>query len=155
MRHLEEAVFPSATILHGLDIDGYAVKSGMEYLSRLRSGVKLFAADMHATERIMGSHNYDLVLCCGVLMYVDESTAERVVRVMFSRAKRLVGLICLAPAGDSPAQSESRRSDGAFIHNMDVMIRKAGGHLVTSTFIGTDVSGSSPCHVILAEPPNG
>ena len=91
LRHLEEAVFPSATILHGLDIDAYAVKSGMEYLSRLRSGVKLFAADMQATERIMGSHSYDLVLCCGVLMYVDESTAEQVVRVMFSRAGRLVG----------------------------------------------------------------
>ena len=35
------------------------------------------------------------------------------------------------------------------------MIRKAGGKVVSSTFIGTDVSGSSPCHVILAEPPNG
>ena len=154
LRHLEEAVFPAAKILHGLDIDAYAVKSGSEYLTRLCSGVKLFAADLKSTERIMGGRSYDLVLCCGVLMYVDENTAEQVVRVMFSRAGRLVGLICLAPSGMNLERSEARHSDGAFIHNVDDMIRKAGGNVVSSTWIGTKDSGSSPCHVILAEPPS-
>ena len=100
----------------------------------------------------MSSRNYDLVLCCGVLMYVDETTAEKVVRAMFSCSAYLVGLICLAPPGDNPVRSEIRESDGAFIHNMDRMIRRTGGNVVSSTWIGTSTSGSSPCHVILAEP---
>jgi hypothetical protein len=145
-------VFPSATILHGLDIDAYAVKAGSTHLSSLRSRVKLFAADMETAERTMSSQNYDLVLCCGVLMYVDETTAEKVVRAMFSCSAYLVGLICLAPPGDNPVRSEIRQSDGAFIHNMDRMIRRTGGNVVSSTWIGTSASGSSPCHVILAEP---
>ena len=152
LRHLEEEVFPSATILHGLDIDSYAVKAGATHLSSLQSRVKLFAADMEAAERTMGSQNYDLVLCCGVLMYVDESTAEKVVRAMFSCAACLVGLICLAPPGDNLVRSEIRESDGAFIHNMDRMIRRTGGIVLSSTWIGTSTSGSSSCHVILAEP---
>jgi SAM-dependent methyltransferase len=152
LRHLEELVFPSAAILHGLDIDAYAVKAGSTHLSSLRSRVKLFAADMEAAERTMSSQNYDLVLCCGVLMYVDETTAEKVVRAMFSCSAYLVGLICLAPPRDSLVRSQVRESDGAFIHDMDRMIRRTGGNIVSSTWIGTSTSGSSPCHVILAEP---
>jgi len=152
LRHLEELVFPSATILHGLDIDSYAVQAGSTHLSSLRSRVKLFAADMAAAERTMSSRNYDLVLCCGVLMYADEITAEKVVRAMFSCSAYLVGLICLAPPGDNPVRSEVRESDGTFIHNMDRMIRRTGGNVVSSTWVGTSTSGSSTCHVILAEP---
>jgi SAM-dependent methyltransferase len=151
LRHLEEEVFPSATILHGLDIDAYAVQAGAAHLSSLRSRVKLFAADMEAAERVMGRRSYDLVLCCGVLMYANESTAEKVVRAMLSRARRLVGLICLAPPRDV-GWSETRASDGAFIHNVDRMIRRAGGTILSSDWVDTSVSGASPSHVILAEP---
>ncbi len=38
------------------------------------------------------------------------------------------------------------------MHNMDVMIQRAGGSIVSSEWVGTSVSGSSPSHVILAEP---
>jgi hypothetical protein len=152
LRHLEEEVFPAATVLHGLDIDDYAVKAGAAYLSSMRSRVKLFAADVEAAERVMGGQTYDLVLCCGVLMYVNDSTAERVVRAMFSHTNRLVGLICLAPPGGHLGRSKVRASDGAFIHNVDVMIRRAGGKVVSSDWIGTNTSGSSPSHVILAHP---
>ena len=97
LRCLEEEVFPSATILHGLDIDAYAVKAGTAHLSSLRSRVQLFAADLDDAERVMcsqiGGGNYDLVLCCGVLMYVNESTAEK------------------ASAGDVFARRPSGRSD--------------------------------------------
>jgi SAM-dependent methyltransferase len=151
LRHLEEQVFPSAPILHGLDIDRYAIQSGAVHLSALGSRVRLFAADMAASGRVMGSQNYDLVLCCGVLMYANETIAEEVLRAMLSHTDRLVGLICLAPEGDH-ARSRMRSSDGAFIHNVDKLISGAGGAVLSSDFIGASLSGSSPSHVIVAEP---
>jgi SAM-dependent methyltransferase len=151
LRHIEEEVFPSAATLHGLDIDAYAIQTGAAYLASLRSRVKLFVADVDSAEQVM-RQNYDLVLCCGVLMYVNESTANKVVRAMLARATHLVGLICLAPAGEIPQRSVMRDSDGAFIHNMESMITRAGGRIVSREWIGTSASGSSPSHVILAEP---
>jgi SAM-dependent methyltransferase len=149
LRHLEEEVFPSATVLHGLDIDVYAVQAGTAHLSSLQSRVRLFAGDMEATERVMGGNIYDLVLCCGVLMYVDEDIAQKVLRAIFLHADRLVGLICLAPPDDRGRPQ--RFSDGAFIHKMDDLIRSAGGTVLSSEHIGADISGASPSHVILAE----
>ena len=151
LRHLEEEVFPSASILHGLDIDAYAVRAGAAHLSSLGSKVQLSTADIEATESVMGTQNYDLVLCCGVLMYVNESTAEKALRAMLTHADCLVGLICLAPPGEL-GRSETRAYDGAFVHNMDKLIRGAGGAVVSSDWISASVSGASPSHVILAEP---
>jgi SAM-dependent methyltransferase len=149
LRHLETTMFRSATILHGLDLDAHAIKTGSEHLDSLGSRVKLFAADMEMPEKIIGGGIYDVVLCCGVLMYVNPIIAERVVRMMFSRAVRLVGLICLAPL---KGQHGLRESDGAFVHDMDSMIDRAGGKVLSSRWIGTTTSGSSPSHVIIAEP---
>jgi SAM-dependent methyltransferase len=151
LRYLEEGVFPSATVLHGLDIDGYAIRAGTAYLSSLRSRVELFAADIEVAEHVMGKRGYDLVLCCGVLMYLNERTAEKVVRAMLSHADHMVGLICLAPPSNLE-RSEMRATDGAFIHNMDKLIRGAGGTILSSDWISASISGSSPSHVILAEP---
>ena len=152
LRHLELRLFPSATILHGLDIDSYAVAAGSAYLRSLRSRVKLFAAEMETAEHVIGGQVYDVVLCCGVLMYVNESIAEKVIRDMFSRARFLVGLICLAPLETASARSVMRALDGAFIHNMDLLIRRAGGRVVSSNLIDTSISGSSSSHVIVGEP---
>jgi SAM-dependent methyltransferase len=155
LRHLEVEVCPSAEILHGLDIDAYAVEVGMAHLRGLQSKVRLFAGDMSDAERIMGSLTYDILLCCGVLMYVNEAVAYQVVRTMLSHANYLVGIICLAAEHKSSAssrQSVARSADGAFTHDLDRMIRLAGGDVVSSKWIGTDVSGSSPSYAILAEP---
>jgi SAM-dependent methyltransferase len=149
LRHLEATMFRSATILHGLDLDAHAIRTGSAHLDSLGSRVKLFAADMETAENIIGSETYDVVLCCGVLMYVNTSIAERVVRMMFARAARLVGLICLAPL---KGQGGVRASDGAFVHDMDPLIDKAGGNVLSSRWIGMTASGSSPSHVIVAEP---
>jgi hypothetical protein len=155
LRHLEVEVCPSVEILHGLDIDAYAVEAGMAHLRCLQSKVRLFAADMTDTERVMGGLTYDLVLCCGVLMYVNEAAAYQVVRTMLSRANYLVGIICLAAEHNTSTrsrQSLARPADGAFAHDVDRMIRRAGGKIVSSKWIGTDVSRSSPSYAILAEP---
>jgi len=151
LRHLETDVFPGAAVLHGLDIDRPAVEAGSAHLRSLESRVRLFAADLDETERIMSEREYDLVLCCGVLMYVNEQAAAQLVRTMLSRARRMVGLICLAHPEGQAAGSEMRATDGTFIHDVDGMIREANGRLVSSKWVGTEISGSSPSCVIVAE----
>jgi SAM-dependent methyltransferase len=152
LRHLETTLFREARILHGLDLDAHAVKTGSAHLDSLGSRVRLFVADMEAAEKVIGSETYDVVLCCGVLMYVNESIAGKVVRLMFARVARLVGLICLAPSEGERGRYGVRASDGAFIHDMDPLIREAGGNVLSSRWIGTAISGSSPSQVIVGEP---
>jgi SAM-dependent methyltransferase len=150
LRHLEEEVFPAADTLHGLDIDGQAIQAGTAHLTSLGSRVRLFNADMLTAGEVMGHQIYDVVLCCGALMYVNETAATSILQSMFSHARRLVGLVCLAPSGRDPGCSEVRSADGAFIHHMDRMIHGAGGRVLSSQWVGTEISGSSPSQVILA-----
>jgi SAM-dependent methyltransferase len=152
LRHVETEVFPAAGMLHGLDIDGEAIAAGAAHLHSLASKVELFAADVEETERVMGGRVYDLVLCCGVLMYVNEEAAQRLVRTMFAHAGRVVGLICLAHPEGRQGASEVRASDGAFIHDVGRMVCEADGRVVSSHWVGTDVSGSSPSWVMVAAP---
>lgn len=155
LRHIEVSLCPSAEVLHGIDIDEYAINSGMAHLSSLKSKVKLFVADMAATGRFIGNRGYDLILCCGVLMYGDEQCAYEVVRTMLRSAKRLVGIISLAehPNFRTPAgRSLARSSDGAFVHDVARMIHRAGGRVAAVRRIETQISGSSPSYAILAEP---
>jgi SAM-dependent methyltransferase len=157
LRHLEVGVCPSADVLHGLDIDEYAVKAGMAHLSSLQSKVKLFVGDMTAAGGLLGERTYDVILCCGVLMYGDEQSAHAVVRTMLARANCLVGIIALADSaiGVRGGRSMARHSDGAFIHDVDRMIRHAGGRVVAARHIDKTVSGSNACRAILAEPGHG
>jgi SAM-dependent methyltransferase len=154
LRHLETDIFPGATLLHGLDIDAYAVTAGSAHLAAWRSRVRLIRADLETAAGAMGDRIYDLVLCCGVLMYVNEDTAFAVIRTMMNRA-RLAGLICLAPPdcnGIPARRSTTRATDGVYYHDVHRMVEDAGGHVVSSHRVGTEISGSSPSHVILAEP---
>jgi hypothetical protein len=151
LRHLEDEIFPGANTFHGLDIDARAIAAGTTYLKSLRSKVRLFEADMLSADEIMGDRMYDVVICCGTLMYVNERAARTILQAIFSHASRAVGLICLAPTGGDPTRSEVRASDGAFVHPVARMIGEAGGGLVSSEWVGTHISGSSPSHVILAE----
>jgi SAM-dependent methyltransferase len=153
LRHLEVEVFPSSSTLHGLDIDSYAIETGQKHLRSVQSRVKLHLTDMAAAEDVMGNRIYDVVICCGALMYVNESRAAHVVRTMLLHSGHLVGLICLAQTGQGHAsrqRSETRVSDGAFIHDVDGMIHRAGGRVLSSKWIGSSTSGSSPAYVILA-----
>ena len=156
LRHVEVGLCPSAQVLHGLDIDEYAIQAGTAHLSSLQSRVQLRVGDMADAGRFADGRSYDLILCCGVLMYSDEETAYEVVRSMLSMAGRLVGIISLADASESNRpvrKSTPRSSDGAFIHDVRGMIHRAGGKVVGSRRIETEISGSSPSFAILAEPP--
>jgi SAM-dependent methyltransferase len=155
LRHMEEQVFPGAHTLHGLDIDARAIETGTAHLNSLRSKVQLFQADMLAAAQIMADRKYDIVLCCGTLMYVNTEAAQSILRAMFTHATRAVGLICLAPSGPDSGHTEVRTSDGAFVHHIEPMINLAGGRLLSSEWVGTHTSGSSPSHVIVAEATRG
>lgn len=153
LRQLEVGMCAQAEALHGLDIDEYAVRAGTAHLTELQSKVQLFVGDMTAARGFIGDRNYDVILCCGVLMYGDEAAAYEVVRTMIARATRLVGIITLADASvASLRRSIVRPTDGAFIHDVDGMIERAGGRVVTTRYIGAEVSGSSPSRAILAAP---
>jgi SAM-dependent methyltransferase len=154
LRHLEVNVFPSAATLNGIDIDRYAVQTGMAYLRSVRSNVELFEADLDKASDLMSRFRYDLTICCGVLMYVNEDSAKCALQAMFAHSRQLVGLICLArgECRRARASSEVRPSDGAYVHDIHRMIPEAGGTVLSSTWVGTATSGSSPSYVILAEP---
>jgi SAM-dependent methyltransferase len=156
LRHVEVEACPSAEILHGFDIDEYAIKVGSAHLASLQSKAELFVGDMAAAARFIGGRSYDLILCCGVLMYSNEDSACETVRVMLSSANHLVGIIALADqanGGTAIGRSVTRASDGAFVHDVHQMVQRAGGTVVSSRSIESEVSGSSPSYAILAEPP--
>lgn len=150
LRHLETEVFPSAAVLHGIDIDFHAIQAGAAHLNGLGSKVELFAADLESADRIIGDRTYDIALCCGVLMYLSETIAEKLIRTMLMHAGSLIGLICL-PFQDREQPSPVRASDGAFVHNVGMMIDRAGGRVIASNLVDADIPGVNPSHLILAE----
>jgi SAM-dependent methyltransferase len=154
LRHAETDLFPAATILRGLDIDRYAVQAGRAHLRSLGSRVELTAADMTEADRVMGGQAYDVVLCCGVLMYLDEIRAAQVVKTLIAHTRFVTALIGLAnPDMDNSRleRSEVRPSDGAFIHNLHRMLQDAGGKVVSSRWARAQGAGGSPAYSVLAE----
>ena len=80
----------------------------------------------------MGDRRYDVVLCCGVLLYLDELTAERVMGVLLAHTRLVLGLICLAhPTMENSrlSRSEIRALEGGRIHNLDALVRHARGEV--------------------------
>jgi SAM-dependent methyltransferase len=139
LRYLETDLFSSAAILEGVDIDAYAVDAGNEYLMRSGSKVRLQCADMEGLDRFLGNKCYDIIICTGVLMYLKEEEAVRVVDIMLRHTNVLLGFSGLAhPDIDNSGlhHSVSRESDHSFIHNIDSMVRKAGGRVVARRWEG-------------------
>lgn len=156
LRFAETHVFPSATCLRGLDIDRYAVETGNGYLRGLSSRIELVAGDVKTLDQVMGEQKYDVVLCCGVLMYLDEATAARTIMIMLSHTRVVLGLICLAdPQVDNAelVSSYVRPLDYGFLHNLDAMVRKGGGRVVSRRWTGFRTPDPySPPYFLLAEP---
>jgi SAM-dependent methyltransferase len=155
LRFAETDIFHSATLLRGLDIDAYAVDAGARYLRQLGSKVELVAADMTDADQVMGKGTYDVVLCCGVLMYLEETLAARVVDAMLRHAGSVVALMGVAhPEIDNAGlvRSEVRRSDETFIHNLDAMVRNSGGRVAFRRWEGPRMVGGNSIYIVLAEP---
>lgn len=158
LRFAETEVFPSATVLRGLDIDKYAIESGTTYLRSVGSKVDIVASDIAELDQVTGDRRYDVVLCCGVLMYLDELTAERVMGVLLAHTRLVLGLICLAhPTIENFRldRSEVRKLDGARIHNLDALVQHAGGQVALRRWTRPGGPEESVPYFLLAEPGGG
>jgi 2-polyprenyl-3-methyl-5-hydroxy-6-metoxy-1,4-benzoquinol methylase len=139
LRFLETDLFPSAAVLEGVDIDAYAIRSGAEYLTRIGSKVRLQCEDMERLEKILGEKRYDVIICTGVLMYLKEEDAQRVVAILMKHADKMVGFSGLAHPDMDNAQlgrSIPRESDQTFIHNIDSMVLQEGGRIAARRWEG-------------------
>lgn len=146
LRLIETDVFPGATKLAGIDIDRYAIESGSHHLRSVGSKIALQCGDTRELERLLGGETYDLIICTGVLMYLNEAAAGEAIDTML-RHGRLLALAGLAhPEIDNARLSASgvRASDRTFIHNFDAMVANAGGRLIGRRWEGNrDVDGNT------------
>ena len=146
LRFIETDIFPGATELAGIDIDRYAIESGSMYLRSVGSKVTLHCGDTTELGRWLGGKTYDLIICTGVLMYMNEAAARHAVHNML-RHSRLLAMAGLAhPRIDNALldQSDVRESDSTFIHNFDRMVTSQGGRVLSRRWEGDrDVDGNT------------
>jgi len=155
LRHIETDVFPSAQTLVGLDVDSYAVRVGTQHLKAIGSRVELITADMSALDSALGGRTFDVVMCCGALLYLAEETAASAVQRMLSHARYFVAMNDLACGEIDNASldaSRIRASDHGFIHNLDDMVRRAGGQVVARRWGGREVVGGNSVYLLVAQP---
>jgi SAM-dependent methyltransferase len=156
LRYAETKVFPCAARFTGVDVDKYAIEEGSAHLRGMQSKVRLITGEVTDLDHIIGDQQYDVVLCCGVLLYFDEPTAAQIVKTLLRHTRFVLGLISLAhPVKDNGTleRSEVRPADHGFIHNLDAMISAAGGKLVSRRWMPQPPSADvSPPYFALAEP---
>jgi SAM-dependent methyltransferase len=142
LRHLERSCFPAARVLDGIDIDEYAIQEGARHLAAEGSKVRLLCGDMKDLPALLEGRRYDVTLCAGVLMYLQEADAADVVAEMLRHTRGVVAIAGLAhPRLDNRllAASERRERDLTFIHNIDRMVERAGGTIVDRRWEGPRV----------------
>jgi SAM-dependent methyltransferase len=155
LRFLETNLFPGAEVIEGMDIDDYAIRSGQEHLSAIGSRVRLHCGDMQDLDSIWGKREFDIILCAGVLMYLQEAEATEVVRNMLARTRVLLCITGLAhPSTDNSLlpTSEVRSSDKSHIHNIDRMIAAAGGTVIARRWDGDRLVEGQSIYFLFATP---
>ena len=154
LRYMETDLFPGA-VLEGIDIDHYAVRSGQEYLDAIGSKISLKCADIQELEGLLGGRVYDLIICTGVLMYLQEAEAAGMVRAMLSHSRVMVAMAGLAhPVLDNAALvcSDVRDRDQTFIHNLDGMVEKRGGSVLARRWEGDWQMEGQTIYFVFAAP---
>lgn len=155
LRYVETDVFPAAVELAGIDIDAHAIHSGTGYLRRIGSNVRLECADMEKLDQALGTKRYDVMLCSGVLMYLSEDSAARLIDSMLKHTGIMLACAGLAhPEKDNSAleHSETRKRDHTFIHNLDLMISNAGGQIVARRWEGARLVDGQTIYFVFAGP---
>jgi 2-polyprenyl-3-methyl-5-hydroxy-6-metoxy-1,4-benzoquinol methylase len=149
-------VFPDCQEIVGIDIDGPAIRKGKEYLKQLGSKVVLAQGDMEDLDRILGSRTFDLVYAAGVLSYLDEPSAARLVSILLRRTNKILafaGLACTSRNNNQLDRSEtSPRHEEQWIHNFAAMVSAAGGRVVSSRWEGEKLFGFQTIHFVFAVP---
>lgn len=156
LRHAETSVFQSAESLTGIDIDAHAVAVGGAHLRLIGSRVELITAGMEELDDVLRGRRFDVVMSCGALMYLDRAHAARAVASMLRHAHRAVGLIDRAhPTQDNAtlAHSTVRVLDETLIHNLDGMVRAAGGTVTERLWRPTRSADDRGVYLVVAVPP--
>jgi len=153
LRYLETDLFTGATLFEGIDVDEYSVSAGTDYLQDINSKVQIKYADMKALESVMDNRIFDVIICSGVLMYLNEDTATSVVNIMLKHSGILLAITGLAdPQTDNSRlrSSVTRDSDNTFIHNIDSMVEKGGGNVLARRWEGSKLIDGHTIYFVFA-----
>ena len=165
LRFAETEVFPCAVVLEGIDVDSYAVAAGSSHLRQLGSKATLRCADMTMLAQAIGGDVYDVILCFGVLMYLDSAAAAEAVRTMLRHCKMLLALsswphpfhdnaeLDTSVGASGLVRNAADIMEGVLIHNLDAMVTDAGGRIISRRWTGSELlEGDKPLYFVLAEP---
>jgi cyclopropane fatty-acyl-phospholipid synthase-like methyltransferase len=158
LRHLETHLFPNARDIVGVDIDAPAIEKGQRFLAAAGSRVRLVAGDMEQLDTLLGPRRYDITMAAGVLSYLDEDDAARMVSRLLARTGRvlvLAGLACTVRNNNELARSElSPGHAGQWIHNFEALVARAGGRVVRSRWEGAKQYNFQTICFVFATPPH-
>ncbi|MFV1982128.1 MAG: class I SAM-dependent methyltransferase [Thiohalomonadales bacterium] len=155
LHYIETDIFPAATLIEGNDIDKYSIQEGKKYLSSENSKIKLLHADMEKLDAVLGVQKYDIVFGAGVLLYLKENSATKLVADMLKHTNKMLSFTGLAhPKVDNSELEHSvvRNRDGAWIHNIDKMITEAGGKIVARRCEGDKIIDGNTIYFVFAVP---
>jgi SAM-dependent methyltransferase len=141
LRYLETSVFPDCPDIVGIDIDAPAIDKGQRFLARAGSRVVLHAGDMEHLDALVGPRTFDVTLAAGVLSYLNEDDASRMVERLLARTRKVIalaGLACLERNNNTLTRSElSPGHAGQWIHNFEALVTRAGGRVVRTRWEGS------------------
>jgi SAM-dependent methyltransferase len=155
LRYLETALFSAAIELAGFDIDRQAIAQGTEYLQQLGSKVVLRCADMGNLPALLEGKKFDVIVCTGVLLYLDATEAMAVVRAMLQHCGIMLALSGPAYSQHDNAALEKTRLravDGVTIHNLDGLVKAAGGSILGRRWEGDREIDGHTIYFVFAGP---
>lgn len=154
LRFIEKDIFPNSKELLGIDIDGIAISKGARYLTSIGSKVRLMEGDMEELDRLVGYYNFDFTFAAGVLSYLDEIDAGKVISEMLRRTNKILAFVGLASKSmdNKKLEHSQPRSDGQWIHNFDAMVENAGGRVVLHRWEGDKQFKYQPIYFVFATP---
>ena len=146
LHYMETKVFLRATDFVGIDIDSHAIECGQRKLAALGSSVELLEGDMERLKSETGGRRFDFVLASGILLYLNQASAEVFIGQLLETTNKLLVITAVAhPRFDNSAlqHSVARERDGTWIHNVDEMVRKSGGTIVARRWEPNVVDGNT------------
>ncbi len=156
LRFIEKNIFPNSDELIGIDIDGSVIEKGAQFLSSSGSKVRLIKGDMEELDRLVGERTFDFVFAAGVLSYLDETDAIKVVSEMLRRTNKVLALVGLCSKFiDNRELRQSKISidhNNQWIHNFDDMVDNAGGRVICHRWEGDKESKSQALYFVFATP---
>lgn len=156
LRFIEEDIFPSTNELIGIDIDPEAIEMGGQYLDRVGSKVRLICGDMEDLDRLLGVKSFDLVFAGGVLSYLSESDARKVVKAMLCRTNKVLALIGLACTTRDNSELEtsilSGNHNNQWLHNFKSMVEQVGGTVLKCRWEGAKQFNFQTIYAVYAVP---